>query len=93
MERVNPHDAITYDRFREYVDRVRSMTSGYITTTRLDLSRMICNNLLLSISTWPREIRVLFFKRPLGVGDTARLFWFLLGMSKLISYAINVTIN
>ena len=90
MEKVNFYDSITLEKVQAYAIKLCHMTSQEVSDERKDATKLICNDLLPPIATWPKKYRSLFFKRPLGDGDSATIFWFLLGRRLYIECNIAV---
>ena len=93
MERLNFYDSISEEKVNVFTARVLNMLTPQVKKCRLDMIRLISNNLLPPVNTWPSTYRILFFKTPLGHEDFAKLFWFLLGECTLFFTFFQKTIS
>ena len=79
MERVTIFDCITKEKLDDYAAKIKHSSCATVSKIRKEIFEIVSDDLLPKVSRWPEKYRRLFFKRPLGDGDTATMFWFLLG--------------
>ena len=64
---------------REYRETVRHLSKSEISEERADLFKTINGDAFFPIKCWPKDLRMAFWRKPIGDRDTFKMMLFCLG--------------
>ena len=65
--------------FRLYREETRLLSRAEVVEERRQLTRVIDGDAFFPLKSWPKEMRLIFWRKPMGDTETFKLVLFLIG--------------